>query len=81
MGGAAGAVVFVLPWDGTHGPAHDATRTAPRLSAPVIAPEIVTRPRPDATGGASWVHQALTPLPTEGFLALRAATSAYRKSP
>lgn len=72
------AVIFLLPWDGTHGAAHDAARAAPRLAAPAIAPETQARPRPAAPAPA-WVHQALTPLPTDGFLALRAATSAYRQ--
>jgi len=80
----AGAVVFLLPWDGTHGAAHDAARAAPRLAAPrshpAIAPEIVTRPWPEPAS-PGWTHQAYTPLPTEGFLAMRAATAAYRQLP
>lgn len=58
-------------------PAEDPAARAPRL-APAAEYEDVRYARP--ARDASWIHQALTPLPTEGYLAMRAATAAYRKT-
>ncbi|MFO0747080.1 MAG: hypothetical protein U1F43_15660 [Myxococcota bacterium] len=57
-------------------PAYDPAGVAPRL-APAIDIEGLRLTRLPDHG---WVHQALTPLPTEGYLALRAATATYRKT-
>ena len=76
---AGAAVVFLLPYDDTRH-ADDAARTAPRLTAPVALSDIDIRPRPTPVE-SGWVHQAFAPLPTDGFLAMRAATAAYRKGP
>lgn len=49
--------------------------TSPRLHGMRAAPPVEASPPQAATG---WEHRAMTPLPTEGYLALHAATLPLR---
>lgn len=66
-GGAPGFVT----WGGK---VHDEIFAEAR--APVVIDAVIRPAEPRAT---TWQHRAFEPLPTEGFLAMRAATMAHRQ--
>ncbi len=70
------AIVFVVPRE-TATSAYERARGAGRLPPPERTPAPAARPE---IASSRWEHQALTPLPTEGFLALRAAASCERSA-